>query len=382
MNTKSIFKNKNRFLVICIVLLAAVFLMAGCKGSDGTQGQAGAAGSDGSDGQDLTAGPANEQCLLCHGTGAVADIKVMHAPDVTAEPVIAYNNLVDIRNQSAASLSGLTMTGTVDLVTITSGTVVVNFTVKDSVNRGVTGLATDYIATTGSSAGQTLLAHLRFAIAKLVPGTSGSPDKWESYMVTSTSRPTTENRVDAGYGVIDDLDNGSYTYTFAKNVTTVSGVTYDANATHRIAIQISGGSSAGYPNIVNPLNIIKDFIPADFAGGTPTSRNIVTAAACNGCHYKIGTTTPHGGRVDTSSAWSAIPISGGSAVQPRPRMRAGCCPRRRAPAFSPRRTLFPARPALSTAGPALRNSNLSPISTRSIEARNSGCKVIMSAAFI
>lgn len=298
MNSPGILKNKSKPLVLCIVWLAVVFLMAGCEGGTGPAGLAGPTGADGSDGQDLTAGPANEQCLLCHGSGSVADIKAMHAPSVTAEPVIAFNNLVDIRNQGPAELSGLAMTGTVDLVTITSGTVVVNFTVKDSADRGVTGLATTY-AGTGSSAGQTLLAYMRFAIAKLVPGTSGSPDKWESYMVTSASRPTTENRVDAGYGVIVDNNDGSYTYTFAKNVTAVPGVTYDVNATHRMAIQISGGSSAEYPNIVNPLNIIRDFIPADFAGGTPTSRNIVAATACNGCHYKIGTTTPHSGRVDT-----------------------------------------------------------------------------------
>ncbi len=286
-------------VVLCMVLLVAATMFAGCTGDTGPAGANGTDGSNGTNGQDLTEQGKIEQCLVCHAKGGMADIAAVHAEAPAADPVIAFNGLVDIRNQSATTLPGLNMTGTVDLVTITSGTVVVNFTVKDAANRGVIGLGQTY-AGTGSSAGQTLLNYLRFAIVKLVPGTSGSPDQWASYMVTSTSRPSTENRVETGQGVLVDNNNGTYTYTFAKNIASVSGVTYDANATHRIAIQVSGGSSAGYPNIVNPLNIVKDFVPsAGVFPGSPTSHDVVTAAACNTCHYKIGVTTPHSGRNDT-----------------------------------------------------------------------------------
>jgi len=64
-----------------------------------------------------------------------------------------------------------------------------------------------------------------------------------------------------------------------------------------MVIQISGTLAASGYAITNPLDIIYDFVPA---GGAVTSkREIVTTKACNDCHGRIGTTTPHGGRTDT-----------------------------------------------------------------------------------
>jgi OmcA/MtrC family decaheme c-type cytochrome len=96
-----------------------------------------------------------------------------------------------------------------------------------------------------------------------------------------------------------DNGDGTYVYTFGKDITTVPGVPFVNTATHRLAIQISGTVSGGSLND-RAINIIQDFVPANlpaFTGTTP--HDIVTAGACNTCHYKIGTTTPHGGRVDT-----------------------------------------------------------------------------------
>lgn len=173
--------------------------------------------------------------------------------------------------------AALTLTATVDSVTITSPPVV-RFTVKDAAGNGIKGM--------GVASGANL-SHLRFTIAKLVPGANGSPDQWVSYMVTATSSPTSE-RVAAN---LVDHGDGSYVYTFAKDITDPSvtgGVTYEPTRTHRLAIQMSGIGNA-------PKNPIYDFVPAT-PGIAPTFiREITTTATCNKCH---GTLALHGSRVE------------------------------------------------------------------------------------
>src|SRR5437868_965123 len=64
-----------------------------------------------------------------------------------------------------------------------------------------------------------------FALAKLVPGTSGAPSKWVSYIVTTVpsttssaapQRPGTDNT-----GTLVDNGDGTYKYTFYRDVTTI-----------------------------------------------------------------------------------------------------------------------------------------------------------------
>jgi OmcA/MtrC family decaheme c-type cytochrome len=220
-------------------------LLSGCKGDDGA----------------TIVGPAGQDAP----TVAVA------ASDLTAE-----------------EMSDLIMNGQITSVTMSSKPVV-NFWVKDQFGRGLTGL--------GAKA-TTSLDTMRFALAKLVPGTLGSPDNWVTYtgLTSATSRPSTENG-----GTMVDNGNGSYTYTFTTNVsaspTNAWETVYEPSRTHRLVIQISGTILASGYAIVNPTDIIFDYVPA---GGAVTSkREITTTKACNDCHGRIGTTTPHGGRTDT-----------------------------------------------------------------------------------
>jgi hypothetical protein len=271
-----LFRRTFMVLMLCFAVIASGALMIGCKGSDGAQGAQGPAGPPGTG----TQAAANEQCLLCHGPGAIAAIAVVHTTSplsATTEPLTVDGTNVDINEQAAPQLAGLTMVGTVNSITFSAGTTTVTFSVKSGTN-GVIGLTTTQV---------------RFAIAKLVSAASGT--YWQSYQVpTATSRPGN----DSGGTMTDNL-NGTYVYTFGTNLTTVPGVTFDANATHRLAIQISGTVSGGSLND-RAINIIQDYVPANLPAFTgTTAHDIVTAATCNTCHYKIGTTTPHGGRVDT-----------------------------------------------------------------------------------
>ena len=152
-------------------------------------------------------------------------------------------------------------------------------------------------------------------MAKLVPGTNGSPSKWVSYIVTTVqperprrpaaapSRPSTDNT-----GTLVDNGDGTYTYTFYRDITrsrtrstamTVTGannkadlgdLTYEPTLVHRLTIQLSGnapGTGTNTPNgvpfnsypaavpMAKPVDAIYDFVPAT---GSPRPTRAATSS--------------------------------------------------------------------------------------------------------
>jgi OmcA/MtrC family decaheme c-type cytochrome len=182
-------------------------------------------------------------------------------------------------------------------IEVTSATIssppVMNFVVTNEVGTRVVGLTP---------------SDLRFTIAKLMPGTSGSPGKWQNYINTASSgltggyvRGNRENN-----GTLTAHGDGSYTYQFnmdptdpAKN-TCLSGTcidadantidtTYNASLTHRVVVQNN--------NSALPLaSGVYDFRPSDGATSGITTREIVASAKCNECHNQLSF---HGTRVNT-----------------------------------------------------------------------------------
>jgi OmcA/MtrC family decaheme c-type cytochrome len=222
--------------------LALVALLAACSGSTGSEGPAGPAGATGATGP---AGP----------TGPVTALSITSATAIT---------------------------GTITGVTI-GGPPVVKFELVDENGAPLTGLPA---------------ADISFSIAKLTPGTNGMSSYWTSYIyetvtpsgcptgatscdTASAIQPTTES---GATGTLVDNDNGTYVYTFHKDITTDPLVIYNATLTHRVAFEIRGLAQAN--------NGAYTFQPSTGATTNIFSREIVETSTCDTCH---GFLSAHGG---------------------------------------------------------------------------------------
>ncbi len=299
--------------LIAAGLLAAALSGCGGGGDSGASGPASPTGPAGPAGPPGTPGTPGAP-----GTGTANSVAV-GSNALTNTSAITAN---------AAAWSALEPTVKVTAVSINAGAPVVSFSVSDGANRPVVGLGNTSKSSTASVAS---LPNLAFSLAKLVPGTNGSPSRWVSYIVTTVpttsaaaapSRPSTDNT-----GTLVDNGDGSYKYTFFRDITKVKeqvdampavsapnnkapnnkadlgDLAYNANLTHRLTIQLSGnapGTGTNTPNATTsavaavpmkkPFDAIYDFIPATGREATASdaSRVIVANAKCEECHRKLG----------------------------------------------------------------------------------------------
>jgi len=212
-------------------------------------------------------------------------------------------------------LNNITLDGKIISAYVVNGKPIVNFQVTNkATGKGITGLAT-----------------FSLHVAKLVPASNGTSNYWANYItpgivlgtgasaITQPSTdPATSYNTDGslkyqGYTVVDKGD-GTYTATFGANITTNTNVAYDATLIHRIAVGIRSiakpGITATGPinpatNAVNTnfavpglLGLTYDFTPSSGViyanpNGGNSARDIVTIAACNQCHYKLGFSGGH-----------------------------------------------------------------------------------------
>lgn len=233
-----------------------------------------------------------------------------------------------------------------------------------------TGLRVASYTSTTSITNLTAVANLQFTFAKFVAGTNGGPDKWVSYLTTSIPTPEGVAGTGSGYntipitkatigwqknstdqnGTIVDNGDGSYTYTFARDITKskdnisseyllsysnamtalsqsrISGtgdLTYNPNIPHRMAIGVGVGTIRGSGtnnvngtnqpsmsggctsktscsgtavsslNFTNGKTIIYDFIPAT-GQIKAAQKDIVRVDTCNRCHKDANATTTSG----------------------------------------------------------------------------------------
>ncbi len=293
---------------------------------------------------------------------------------------------LDVSTLTTTEIQALDLNGVITNVNMTTGIPVVTFyiTTNATTSRPASRLVgfgwttkTDgaYSSTTGvrSTPGATsvvtnltAVSNMQFNFSKLVAGTNGAPDKWISY--TTTTIPTPEgtigpngtafrrttpgwqkNSVDTNGTIVDNGD-GSYTYTFARDITKskdyivseyvgsttetltalsagriagMGDMTYNASLPHRVAIGVglgtvrgtgannpdgtnqpvmsggctsktscSGTAVAGL-NFTNGTTLVYDFIPGNNQVKA-TQRDIVKVDTCNRCHQDANATTTSG----------------------------------------------------------------------------------------
>lgn len=231
--------SRTPYLVAALGALA--FLLQGCEGDQGDAGPAGPAGPSG------PAGPP--------GSGAT----------------------VGIENAQA-------ITGVITGVTVpASGQPVVQFGLADELQRPLRGLRASQIS---------------FVIARLAPGQNGGSSEWRAYThrtenpgpVGPGTQPVNQATTEpATSGQFVDNGDGTYQYTFARNITNDADIPYDATLTHRVGYEIRGLAPA--------QNAIYTFQPSSGAIDGIFSREIVDNDTCNACHDQLAF---HGGaRFDT-----------------------------------------------------------------------------------
>jgi len=263
------------------------------------------------------------------------------SPGSSGTTTVGSNTLTDPTAIMANAQAWADLRPTVTITNVTiAGAPVVSFTVFDNFGKAVVGLGNTSKSSTATVASY---PNLSFALAKLVPGEAFAPSKWVSYIVTSVpsttsasspSRPSTDNT-----GTLVDNGDGSYTYTFYRDITTIKSqidgmtvslpnnktdlgdLTYAPNLTHRVTIALSGSAPATGSNtptgatsavasvsMKHPANGIYDFIPATGNKVTASdfSREIVSVANCEACHRQLG------GVPGLSEAEDAAGFHGGS----------------------------------------------------------------------
>ena len=244
--------------------------LAACSGSTGSAGPAGAAGAAGSTGS-------------TGATGSVSALKLSTAATITA------------------TITGVTISQT------SPAQPVVKFQLVNESGQPLSGL----------TAGE-----IDFAVAKLVPaGTqleavppqtiAPAPlesSQWQAYIYTTATpapssagtaaepvvgtKPQPQATVEAGTaGTFVDNGDGTYQYTFAKDISADKAVPYVPTLTHRVGFEIRGVTNAAGTTIA-ANSPVYTFQPSTGATTGIAARDIVEDQTCKNCHQVLSW---HGG---------------------------------------------------------------------------------------
>lgn len=241
--------------VLRAAMLSAVAAIVGCGDGDGAAGSGGTAGSGatgGVGGSDAAGGTG--------GTGNVGGTVDLSDP----------GQLEDLVQQGDPLLAEITD------VTVSSPPVM-TFRLSAQDGRGATGLA------------EVPGARVYGTFAKLVPGESGEPSRWESYInrivrggpSAALGEALQADQDQADLDALQDNGNGNYVWTYSTDVTNVTdpvSVSWEPSFTTRAGLEIR------VHDVLDPDNPTLDFVPD---GSTGLEKRISTTQACNECHVRL-----------------------------------------------------------------------------------------------
>jgi len=248
----------NEIRKFLLPLMFAVAMLWGCSGDDGAPGAAGPAGPPGPPGPPAQPAPPAGNAIII-GDGSL----------LTADEIETLGKL-----QAA-----------ITAVTVNSAPVV-EFWVADANGNPAVGIDPGVI---------------RFTFAKLMPpdpDVNGGLAHWQSYVNvarTSTlpgSIPDAIQATNERGGVLEELGDGQYRYTFSTDVAAVTdpiAVAWEPNLTHRVGMEIRLDGPGETP--LAPFNPVYDFVP-DGGAGSGVTKNIADTNNCANCHFEFAM---HGG---------------------------------------------------------------------------------------
>lgn len=228
------------------LLISSAFLISGCSdGEDGKNGEDGQPGGPGGPGDPGTSG--------------------LHI-DMAAEAIAEISN-----------------------ATYADGIITVNFDLENKQGIGLYGLSAE-----------NEYHDFRFSLAQLKTNQASDLKQWISLLNDATNDAGTtfeqgfEQIKNCAECLVDHKD-GTYTYTFSTNLTTVvdpAGVVFDASLTQRIAIEMQFEYASGHELAENAHY---DWIPASNSTEGVETRELVTLETCYTCHQP-DSLKAHGGR--------------------------------------------------------------------------------------
>jgi OmcA/MtrC family decaheme c-type cytochrome len=250
--------------------LAAIAMLSGCTGSTGAAGATGPAGPTGPQGPSGATGTAPLATTAQTLTPTITSVTV----GTPATPIVKFT----VTNESGQPVRGLTKTQ----VRFIIAKLVPPNTQLNAVPPQTTAPPPQpsyqwqsYIYARASAASGTITSPVT---GGTLPKASGGADQPQA---------TTEN----GTGTFLDNTDGTYQYTFQKDISGDPAVTYDATLTHRVGMEIRGVTNSNTGNAVATKSTTYDFQPS--TGGAPSTQNrIVTTATCMQCHQDFAF---HGG---------------------------------------------------------------------------------------
>jgi len=240
-------------------------LVAGCNGSTGPAGAQGQSGATGPAGPPGPSGPvtALDVSTATSMTATITGVTIPASP-AAAKPVVKFQLL----NQVGQPLSGLKASNL--------GFAIAKLVPSETQLAAVppqTSKPTPQISTQWQS--------YIYLTANPAPSSTGTPS---DPVVGTTPQPQATVEA-ASNGTFVDNGDGTYQYTFAKDISKDPAVTYDATLTHRVGFEIRGTTG--------PANSpVYTFQPSTGATTGITAREIVDDQTCKNCHMQLAF---HGG---------------------------------------------------------------------------------------